>query len=111
VPNGDWPLLGFSKTMLNGSVRYRFENGFGIGGGAQWWSRQTGNLDDEWHIPSQYLLNTSLFYERPRWIVNIDFLNLTNERNWYHNGDAFTANQLVFQEQPFRVEGYIKFRF
>lgn len=111
VGNGDWPLLGFSKTMVNGSVRYRLINGFGIGGGAQWWSRQEGNLDKQWHIPAQYLLNASLFYETKRWIVNVDFLNVTNERNWSHNGDAFTANQLVFQEQPFRVEGYFKIRF
>ena len=111
VPAGDWPLLGFSRTMLNGSVRYRFENGFGVGANAQWWSRQAGNLDNQWHIPAQYLLNGSLFYETKHWMVNVDFLNLTNERNWYHNGDAFSGSILVFQEQPLRVEGYVKYRF
>ncbi len=111
VPNGDWPLLGFSRTMFNGSVRYRLANGFGAGANAQWWSRQAGNLDDQWHIPPQYLLNASLFYETKRWMVNVDFLNVTNERNWYHNGDAFSGSILVFQEQPFRVEGYVKLRF
>ncbi len=111
VPKGDWPLLGFSKTMLNGSVRYRFENGFGVGGNAQYSSRQAGNLDDQWHIPGQYVLNGSLFYEAKRWSVNLDFLNLTNQRNWYHNGDAFSGSSLVFAEQPFRMEGYVKLRF
>jgi len=111
VTAGDWPLLGFSKTILNGSVRYRFANGFGIGGNAQYSSRQAGNLDDEWHIPGQYLLNGSLFYEASRWSVNVDFLNVTNQRNWYHNGDAFSGSSLVFAEQPFRMEGYVKFRF
>jgi hypothetical protein len=111
VPNGDWPLLGFSKVLLNGSVRYRLENGFGAGANAQWTGRQTGNLDDQWHIPAQYVLNTSLFYEAKRWSVNADFLNVTQQRNWYHNGDAFSGSILVFQEQPFRVEGYMKFRF
>jgi hypothetical protein len=111
VTAGDWPLLGFSKTILNGSVRYRFANGFGIGGNAQYSSRQVGNLDDEWHIPGQYLLNGSLFYEASRWSVNLDFLNVTNQRNWYHNGDAFSGSSLVFAEQPFRMEGYVKFRF
>lgn len=111
VPNGDWPLLGFPETILNGSFRYRFANGFGVGGNATWTSRQEGNLDRQWHIPAQYLLNASLFYETKRWIANVDFLNLTNERNWSHNGDAFSGSILVFQEQPFRLEGYVKIRF
>jgi outer membrane receptor protein involved in Fe transport len=110
VPAGDWPLLGFSKTMFNGSVRYRFPRGFGFGANAQWWSRQAGNLDDQWHLPAQYVLNGSLFHETKRWMVNVDFLNVTNQRNWYHNGDAFSGSILVFQEQPFRVEGYARFR-
>jgi len=111
VPAGDWPLLGFSKTIFNGSVRYRFANGFGAGANAQYSSRQIGNLDNEWHIPAQYLLNSSLFYEAKKWSVNVDFLNVTNQRNWAHNGDAFSGSILVFQEQPFRVEGYFKYRF
>jgi hypothetical protein len=111
VPVGDWPLLGFPETILNGSVRYRFASGFGVGGNAQWTSEQVGNLDGQWHIPDQFLLNASLFYETKRWIVNVDFLNLTNERNWQHNGDAFSGSILVFQEQPFRIEGYVKIKF
>ncbi len=111
VPAGDWPLLGFPETILNGSFRYRLASGFGFGGNAQWTSRQEGNLDRQWHIPAQYLLNASLFYETKQWIVNLDLLNLTNERNWQHNGDAFSGSILVFQEQPFRLEGYVKLRF
>ena len=111
VPVGDWPLLGFPETILNGSIRYRFANGFGVGGNAQYTGRQVGNLDDQWHIPAQYLLNASLFYETKKWTVNLDFLNVTNERNWYHNGDAFSGSIIVFQEQPFRLEGYVKIRF
>jgi hypothetical protein len=111
VPLGDWPLVGFSRTMLNGSVRYRLDNGFGAGVNAQWQSRQAGNLDDQWHIPAQYLLNASLFYEVKRWSVNLDFLNLTDRRNWIHNGDAYTASELIFPELPFRMEGYFKLRF
>jgi len=111
VPDADWPLLGFSNTMLNGSVRYRFDGGFGVGSNVQWQSRQRGNLDDQWHIPAQYTLNASVFYEARRWSVNLDFLNVTNQRNWIHNGDAYTATELIFPELPFRMEGYVKFRF
>lgn len=111
VPVGDWPLVGFSHTMLNGSVRYRWENGFGVGGNVQWQSRQRGNLDDQWHIPPQVLYNANVFYETKRWSANLDFLNLTNERNWIHNGDAYTDSELIFPELPFRMEGYVKVRF
>lgn len=111
VPVGDWPLVGFSKVMLNGSVRYRWENGFGAGLDGQWQSRQRGNLDDQWHIPAQYTLNASLSYARGPWLVSVDVLNLTNRRNWTHNGDAYTASILVLPDLPLRAEGYVKYRF
>ena len=111
VPAGDWPLIGLSKVMLNGSVRYRFESGFGAGLNVRWQSWQRGNLDNEWHLPAQYTLNGALFYEARRWSANLDFLNLTDQRNWIHNGDAYTASELIFPELPFRVEGYVKIKF
>lgn len=111
VPRGDWPLLGFSDTMLNGSFRYRWENGFGLGGSVQWQSEQAGNLDREWVIRPQVLYNAAVFYEAKRWSANVDFLNLTDERNWIHNGDAYTGSQLVFAELPFRMEAYVKMKF
>jgi hypothetical protein len=111
VPLGDWELLGLSKTMLNGSARYQWSNGFGVGADAQWQSRQPGNLDDQWHIPAQVLYNANLFYETKRWTVNLDLLNATNEHNWIHNGDAYTASQLIFRELPRRLEVYVKRKF
>jgi len=111
VPAGDWPLIGLSKVMLNGSVRYRLESGFGAGLNVRWQSWQRGNLDNEWHLPAQYTLNGALFYEARRWSANLDFLNLTDQRNWIHNGDAYTASELIFPELPFRVEGYVKIKF
>ena len=92
-------------------MRYRWESGFGAGANVQWQSRQKGNLDDQWHLPAQVLYNANLFYETKRWSANLDFLNLTNERNWIHNGDAYTASELIFPELPFRMEGYVKLRF
>ncbi len=111
VPVGDWPLVGFSKVMLNGSVRYRFANGFGAALDGQWQSRQRGNLDDQWHIPAQYTLNASLSWQRGHWLVNVDILNLTDQRNWIHNGDAYTASILVLPDLPLRAEGFVKYKF
>ena len=111
VPVGDWPLVGFSHVMLNASVRYRWLSGFGAGLDAQWQSRQRGNLDDEWHIPAQYTLNASVSYQHGPWTVNIDLLNLTDQRNWIHNGDAYTSSILILPDLPLRAEGYIKYKF
>ena len=111
MPVGDWNLVGFSHVMLNGSVRYRFGGGFGAGLDGQWQSPQRGNLDNEWHLPSQYTLNASCFYETKTWTANIDLLNLTDQRNWIHNGDAYTASALIIQDLPLRVQGYVKFKF
>ena len=111
VPAGDWQFVGFSRLMLNGSVRRRWESGWGTSLDAQWASPQRGNLDNQWHIPSQYTLNASLFWERGRWRVNLDLLNATNQHNWIHNGDAYTASQLILPELPRRIEGYVKYRF
>jgi lipopolysaccharide assembly outer membrane protein LptD (OstA) len=111
VPVGDWSLIGFSHVMLNGSVRYRWANGFGAALDGQWQSRQRGNLDDQWHIPAQYTLNVSLSYETGRWLANIDILNLTDQRNWIANGDAYTSSILILPDLPLRAEGYIKYRF
>lgn len=111
VPVGDWSLVGFSNVMFNGSVRYKFGHGFGAGLDGQWQSPQHGNLDNEWHIPSQYTLNASLFYDQKSWSANLDILNLTNQHNWIHNGDAFTGSALILQDEPLRVQGYVKFRF
>jgi hypothetical protein len=111
VPVGDWDLVGFSRVLVNGSVRYRFGNGFGAGLDGQWQSPQRGNLDNEWHIPSQYTLNASFFYEAKKWSANVDVLNLTDQHNWIHNGDAYTASALVMQDLPLRVQGYVKVKF
>ncbi|MBM3873135.1 MAG: TonB-dependent receptor [Verrucomicrobia bacterium] len=111
VPVGDWPLLGFSDTILNGQVRYRWDSGFGGMLSLQWQSEQPGNLDRQWVIRDQVLVDAGLFYEARRWSVHLDVLNLTDERNWIHNGDAFTASQLVFAELPVRFEAYVKRRF
>jgi hypothetical protein len=111
VPVGDYALLGFSRVMLNGSVNYRFANGFGAGLKAHWQSPQRGNLANEWHLPSQYSLDASLSYAARKWSANLDLLNLTNQRNWIHNGDAYTASALIFPALPFRIEGYVKYKF
>jgi outer membrane receptor protein involved in Fe transport len=101
LPPGDYRIPGLSRLVVNSSVSYQLENGFGGGLGGSWQSEQAGNLSNEYHIPAQIFLNE----------LNIDFLNVLDRRNWIHNGDNFSNNVLVFQDLPLRVEGYVKFKF
>lgn len=111
LPRGDYRIPGLSRWIVNGSFSYRMESGFGGGIGASWQSEQPGNLTNEYHIPAQVFLNAFLFYRQPTWEVNLDILNVLDERNWIHNGDNFSNHVLVFQDLPLRVEGYVKFKF
>lgn len=97
--------------MVNSSVSYQFESGFGGGLGGSWQSEQPGNLLNEYHIPAQIFLNAFLFYRQPKWEVNLDILNVLDRRNWIHNGDTWSNNMLVFQDLPLRFEGYVKYKF
>ena len=42
---------------------------------------------------------------------DLDLRNLTDQRNWIHNGDAYTSSILVLPELPLRAEAYVKYRF
>ncbi|MEZ5275807.1 MAG: TonB-dependent receptor plug domain-containing protein [Opitutaceae bacterium] len=110
VPVGDYRISGLSKVLLNASAAYRFENGLGLSLQTQWQSPQWGNLDREYQIPAQLTVQASVTYTRPGWEVGLDCLNLTNARNWIHNGDEFMNNQLISLEPPIRFEGYLKMR-
>jgi outer membrane receptor protein involved in Fe transport len=111
LPPGDYRVPGLSRWVVNGSFSYTHASGFGGGLNGSWQSKQPGNLTNEYHIPDQVFLNAFLFYRQPRWEVNVDILNVLDERNWIHNGDNYSNHVLVFQDLPLRVEGYVKIRF
>ena len=111
LPIGDYPMQALSHVMANGSVSYRWADGFGVGGDLQWQGWQSGNISDQWHIPSQYTIDANVSYRTRGWEVDVDFLNLTDRHNWIANGDAYTDSQLIFQELPFRIGGRVKYSF
>jgi hypothetical protein len=113
---GDWPLVGFSRVLLNAGVRGRLAGGWGAGLTAQWQSRQNVNIpvapaDPQLTIPAQLTLNASVFYEAKTWTATLDVLNLTDAKNWNHNGDAYTGAGLISRELPLRLEGRVTWRF
>lgn len=112
---GDWALVGFSNTLLNAGVRHRFECGFGYGLNGRWQSPQNVNIATPGYpllkLPAQFSIDASVFYEAPRWTATVEVLNLTDEHNWVHNGDAFTGSALLSRELPLRVDGRLTWKF
>ena len=47
----------------------------------------------------------------PEPLGKVDLRNLTDQRNWIHNGDAYTASALIIQDLPLRGQGYVKVKF
>lgn len=111
LPPGDYRIPGLSRWVVNGSVSHRLASGFGGGFSASWQSEQAGNLLNEYHLPAQLFLNAFVFFRTPTWEVNVDVLNVLDDRNWIHNGDNYSNNVLIFQDLPRRVEASVKFRF
>jgi len=110
-PTGRLRAASVPQVMFNAYLTYQFDNGFGASFGPQvtgeQWQDQVGNL----RIPAQFTLNALLFYRRPRWDVQVNFFNLTDERNWTSIDPGFAGNDLIFPEQPFRISGQVRYRF
>ena len=99
------------QVMFNAYVTYQFDNGLGASFGPQLTGEQWQNQEGSLRIPVQYTLNAFVFYRRPRWEVQVNFMNLTDERNWTSIDPSFAGNDVIFPEQPFRVSGQVRFKF
>ena len=110
-PTGRVRAASVPRVMFNAYVTYQFDNGFGASLGPQvtgeQWQDQLGTL----RIPTQYTINAFLFYRQPRWDVQINFFNITDERNWTSIDPSFAGNDVIFPEQPFRISGQVRYRF
>lgn len=111
VVAGDYRLSGFSRWIFNGGASWRLENGIGF----RLWSRvqspQNGNLLAQYVIPTQFTLNAGISLKKPAWEISLSLLNLTDERNWSHNGDEFGSNVFIAHQLPLRMEGLFTIHF
>jgi hypothetical protein len=71
----------------------------------------TTELQNVW-IPWQYELDASVFYKHKNFEAKIDFLNVTNQRNFSTGGSfAENGNDLITPLLPFHIQGTITIRF
>ena len=111
TPRGKVRAASVPKFLFNTYVTYQFDSGFGMSVGPQFQGSQWQNQQGTLIIPAQYTINAFLFYKQPKWEVQINFLNLTDERNWTSIDPGFAGNDVIYPEQPFRVSGQLKFKF
>jgi outer membrane receptor for monomeric catechols len=111
------PILGETRAasvprvLFNAYFTYQFDSGFGASVGPQVQGSQWQNQEGSLIIPAQYVINAFVFYKQPRWDVQINFFNITDERNWTSIDPGFAGNDVIYPEQPFRISGQVRFKF
>lgn len=110
-PTGKTRAASVPRIMFNAYMTYQFDNGFGASIGPQVTGSQWQNQEGTLRIPAQYVINAFVFYRKPKWDVQINFFNITDERNWTSIDPSFAGNDVIYPEQPFRVSGQVRFKF
>jgi hypothetical protein len=100
-PAGDY-RLSLPENRLNAFAEYSFPNGLGVRGDL-WVTSPWEVVDNVATIPWEYNIDLGVFYAQPRYRVEVDFENVTNQTNWsLINGD--TAENIQPSE-PFAIQG------
>lgn len=110
--SGHFRQPGLPHWLINGIISYQLDCGLGVSGG--FWVTSpipTTELQNVW-IPWQYELDASVFYKHKNFEAKIDFLNVTNQRNFSTGGSfAENGNDLIIPLLPFHIQGSITIRF
>jgi hypothetical protein len=108
---GNYSLPGTPKIYFNEYMVYKFSNGFGIGLGPQVTGPQKANVSGTLTIPAQVTWNAEIFYRQPRWEVQVNFFNFTDQHNFTVIDPTFTGNDAILEQMPFHVSVTLKLKF
>ena len=95
------------ENLLNLWLSKSFRSGFGVGGGARYFSEQYFNAANTFEIDGATVLNAALFYDLPNWRFQLNFDNLTDAE--YETGSF--ASSSVVPAPGSRIYGTVEFRF
>ncbi len=114
-PPNDYEAAGFPHVLASQFLSYTHNSGVGASIGAVETSRYHLDVLGKVIIPFQYSINAAVFYKQPHWEARLDFLNLTDEKNFSPSfgffGGGFLSSAIVYPDLPFRVEGTVRIRF
>lgn len=111
TPRGKVRAASVPKFLFNAYLTYQLDCGLGASFGPQVQGSQWQNQQGTLIIPAQYSINAFVFYKQPKWEVQVNFFNVTDERNWTSIDPGFAGNDVIYAEMPFRVSGQLKFKF
>lgn len=102
TPPANWRVSGIPKLNFNYHAQYKWDNGFGVR--SDWWATSSWQVmaGSPIKVPSQYNIDLAFFYEQPKWFVELDLSNITNERNWMEQM-ASESNYFIQPLEPFGV--------
>lgn len=110
LPAGDYRRQGVPKHTANALVSYKSDAGYGIQVSGFITSEMYNNVAGSLVIPTQFNIDTTVYYETDTWKVALTILNLTDEENW-SPPNAVYGGESIFAEQPIRAEGTLTWKF
>ncbi|RKX36103.1 MAG: TonB-dependent receptor [Verrucomicrobia bacterium] len=107
---GEQPRQGVPDHLFSGVTTYKFTREFGVSVGAVITSSINNNVAGTLVIPTQFNLDTTVFYETESWGARLALLNTTNQKNWSPPNQVYGGESIV-AELPFRAELTVMYRF
>lgn len=104
MPPGDYRLPGVSRQQFSLGWQQRWDPRWRTHLWGTWQSRQTGNLAEEFVIPSQMEWHASITTMLLGGELQLLVRNLFDAENWQHNGDTFFNQMFISRALPRRVE-------
>ncbi|MDB6087262.1 MAG: TonB-dependent receptor [Gammaproteobacteria bacterium] len=110
LPVRNYRLPGVPSELFSAFTKYRTNLGLGASVGVV----VTGPINTSYlgnvTLPTQYTLDSTLFYETTRWGVHANFYNVTNRKNWIAQSGA-VGNDLIAAALPFHFQASVNYRF
>jgi len=95
------------EHVANLWVSKSFASGFGVAGGARYWSGQFFSADNAFEVDGALVLDAAAFYDLEAWRFKLNVKNLTDEE--YESGSF--ASTSVVPANPLSVYGSLDYRF
>jgi len=108
--SGEQSRQGTPDHLINGLATYKFTQEFGVSLGALVTSEIMNNVAGTLIIPTQFNIDTTIFYQTDTWGARLALLNTTNQKNWSPPNQIYGGEAIV-AELPFRAELTLSYRF
>jgi catecholate siderophore receptor len=110
LPPGRYHVPSVPSELFSGFSKYRTDFGVGASIGLVVTGPMTTSYLGNVKIPTQYSLDSGLFYEAAHWALHANFYNITNRKNWIPEGGP-EGNDLITAAMPFHFQIRATYRF